>query len=97
MLTSTCAHYPVANGTASFEVGALCMTKPMPESSCEMSIVAKAAGVRNFAEMLTCNERGPAGQRSEIPVSAATSAGPKSGSAQRSFMTLRMRANSLSA
>jgi hypothetical protein len=26
------------------------MTNPMPESSCKMTIVAKAAGVRNFAE-----------------------------------------------
>jgi len=63
MLTSTCAHYRVANGIACFEVGARCMTKPMPESSCEMSIVAKAAGVRNFAEMLTCTERRPAFQK----------------------------------
>jgi hypothetical protein len=60
MLTSMGVHSPVANGTASFEVGARCMTKPMPESSCEMSIVAKATGVRNFAEMLTCTERRPA-------------------------------------
>ena len=61
MLTST--HYPVAKGTASFEVGARCMTKPTPESSCEMSIVAKAADVRNFAEMLTCTEKRPAFQK----------------------------------
>jgi hypothetical protein len=39
------------------------MTKPMPESSCKMSIVAKAAGVRNFSEMLTCTERRPAFQK----------------------------------
>ena len=39
MLSSMCAHCPAANGTASFEVGARRMTKPMPESSCEMSIV----------------------------------------------------------
>ena len=53
MLTSTCAHYPIANGTASFEVGARCMTKPMPEPSCEMSIVAKAAGTGNLAKRLS--------------------------------------------
>jgi hypothetical protein len=63
MLTSVSAHYPVANGTAFFEAGARCMTKPMPESSCEMSIVAKAAGVRNFSEMMTCTERRPAFQK----------------------------------
>jgi hypothetical protein len=56
MLTSRCARHPVANGTASFEAGARSMTKPMPESSHEMSIVAKPAGARNFAEMLTCTE-----------------------------------------
>ena len=56
MFTSTDARHPVAGGSPSFEVGTRCMTKPMPESSCEMSIVAKAAGVRNFAEMLTCTE-----------------------------------------
>lgn len=27
VLTSTCAHYPAANGTASFDVGAQCLTK----------------------------------------------------------------------
>jgi hypothetical protein len=61
MLTST--HHPVAKGSAPFEVGARCTTKPMPESSCEMSIVAKAASVRNFAETLTCTERRPAFQK----------------------------------
>ena len=63
MLTSTRAHYPVANGTAPFDVGSRCMTKPMPESSCKMSIVAKATGVRNFAEMLTGTDRRPAFQK----------------------------------
>jgi hypothetical protein len=63
MLTSACAHYPVANGTAPFEMGARCTTKPTPESSCEMRIVAKAAGVRNFAETLTCTERRAALQK----------------------------------
>jgi len=63
MLTSTGARHPVAGGTASFEVGARCTTKPMPESSCEMSIVAKAAGVRNLPERLTCTERRPAFQK----------------------------------
>ena len=57
MLTSTCTHYPVANGTASFEVGGRCMTKPMPESSGEMSIVAKAAGVGDLAERLVRSRR----------------------------------------
>jgi hypothetical protein len=63
MLTNAGTHYPLANGTASFEVGARCMTKPIPESSREMSIVAKAASVRDFAEMLTCTERSPAFQK----------------------------------
>jgi hypothetical protein len=40
MLTSMCAHCPAANGTAAFEVGARCVAKSMPGSSCEMSIVA---------------------------------------------------------
>jgi hypothetical protein len=39
------------------------MAKPMPKFSCEMSIVAKAAGVRNLAERLTCIERRPAIQK----------------------------------
>ena len=42
------AHYLGANAAASFEMGARCMAKPIPESSCEMDIVAKAAGVRDF-------------------------------------------------
>ena len=37
--------------------------QPIPESSCEMGIVAKAAGVRDFAEMLTCSVRRPACQQ----------------------------------
>jgi hypothetical protein len=44
-------------------MGARRTTEPTPESSCEMSIVAKAAGVRDFAEMLTRTERGPALQQ----------------------------------
>ena len=63
MLTSTGAHYSVANSTACFEMGARCMTKTLSESCGEMSIVAKAAGVRDFAEMLTRTERGPALQQ----------------------------------
>jgi hypothetical protein len=59
MLSSTRAHDPIANGTA----GARCMAKPIPEPSCEMGIVAKAAGVRDFAKMLTCTERRPAFQK----------------------------------
>jgi hypothetical protein len=39
------------------------MTEPIPKSSCEMGIVAKAAGVRDFTEMLTCTERRPAFQQ----------------------------------
>jgi hypothetical protein len=63
MLTSTGAHYPVATGTASFGVNSRRMTKPMLKFSCEMNIVAKAAGVRNLAERLTCMERRPAIQK----------------------------------
>ena len=63
MLTITRAHYPVADGIAPFDVGTRCVTKPMPESSCKMSIVAKAGGLRNFAEMLTCPDRCPAFQK----------------------------------
>jgi hypothetical protein len=39
------------------------MIKPMPESSCEMGIMAKAAGVRTFVEMLTCIVRRSAFQK----------------------------------
>ena len=39
------------------------MTKPIPESSCEMGIVTKSAGVRDFAEMLTCSVRPPVFQQ----------------------------------
>jgi hypothetical protein len=39
------------------------MTKPMPESFCKMSIIAKAAGIRNSAERLTCTEKRPAFQK----------------------------------
>ena len=63
MLSSAGAHYPGPNSTASLQVGARCVTKPIPESSCEMGIVAKAAGVRGFAEMLTCSVRRPACQQ----------------------------------
>jgi hypothetical protein len=63
MLINIGAHCRGADGPASFAVGARCMTKPIPESSCEMSIVAKAAGVRNFAEMLASAERRPAFQK----------------------------------
>ena len=63
MLTSTRAHHPLDTGTAPFDVGARCMTKPMPESSCKMRIVAKTAGVRDFAEMLTGTDRRPAFQK----------------------------------
>ena len=63
MLSSAGAHYPGPNGTASLQVGARCVTKPIPESSCKMGIVAKAAGVRDFAEMLTRTERRPAFQK----------------------------------
>jgi hypothetical protein len=38
------------------------MTKPLPESLGEMSVVAKAAGIRNLAQMLICTERRPASQ-----------------------------------
>ena len=63
MLSSAGAQYPGPNGTASFHVGARRMTEPIPESSCEMGVVAKAAGVRDFAEMLTCSVRRPACQQ----------------------------------
>jgi hypothetical protein len=57
MLTSTRAHYPVPNGTTPFDAGARCMTKPMPKLSCEVSIVAKATGVRDLAQRLVCSQR----------------------------------------
>ena len=63
MLTSTCALYPVANGTARFYVGARRVTEPMTKLSCEMSIVAEAAGIGDLAEMLTCADRCPAFQK----------------------------------
>ena len=63
MLTGRGLHCRVANESAAFDVGARRMTKPIPESSCEMGIVAKAAGVRDFAEMLTCSVRRPAFQQ----------------------------------
>ena len=63
MLSSAGAHYPGPSSTASLQVAARCVTKPTPESSCEMGIVAKAAGVRDFAEMLTCSARRPACQQ----------------------------------
>jgi hypothetical protein len=63
MLTITRAHYPVAGGIAPFDVGTRCVTKPTPKSSCKMSIVAKAGGLSNFAEMLTCPDRCPAFQK----------------------------------
>ena len=50
-------------GDRPFDMGARCMTKPMPKSSCKMSIIAKAAGIRNFAERLTCTEKRPAFQK----------------------------------
>ena len=40
MLTGTGEHYPGAISTTRFEMGTWGMTKPMPESSREMSIVA---------------------------------------------------------
>lgn len=61
MLTST--HYPAAQETVAFEMGAWCTTEPTPESSCEMGIIAKAAGISNFAEMLTCTDKRPAFQK----------------------------------
>ena len=57
MLASTCAPYPAANGTASFDVGAWGVTEPMTKLSCEVSIVAKAAGVRDLAQRLICSQR----------------------------------------
>ena len=63
MLGSAGSHYPGPNSTASLQVGARCVTKPMPESSCEMGIVAKAAGVSDLAEVLTCSVRRPACQQ----------------------------------
>ena len=56
MLT-TRARYPAANGTASFDVGAWGVTEPMTKLSCEVSIVAKAAGVRDLAQRLVCSQR----------------------------------------
>ena len=63
MLTGTGEHFPGAISTARFEMGTRGMTKSMPESSCEMGIVTKAAGVRDFAEMRTSTERRPASQK----------------------------------
>jgi hypothetical protein len=39
------------------------MTKTTPKLSCEMSVVAEAAGVRNLAERLTCIQRRAAIQK----------------------------------
>ena len=61
-------HYPVAKETAPFDMGARCMTKPTPESSRKMGIIAKYAGIRNFAEMLTCTEKHPAFQKLRGPI-----------------------------
>jgi hypothetical protein len=63
MLTGTGELYPGAISTTRFEMATRGMTKPIPESSCEMGIVAKAAGVRDFAEMLTFTERRPTFQK----------------------------------
>jgi hypothetical protein len=56
MLASTCAPYPAANGTASFDVGAGGVTEPTTKFPCEMSIVAKAAGVGDLAERLVSSQ-----------------------------------------
>jgi hypothetical protein len=52
-----------AQSTGARYVGSRRMTKPMPKFPREMSIVAKAAGVRNLAERLTRIERRPAIQK----------------------------------
>ena len=56
MLTSTCAPYPAANGTASFDVGAWGVTEPTTKLSREMGVVAKAAGVGDLTQGLLCSQ-----------------------------------------
>ena len=39
------------------------VTEPVTKLSCEMSVVAKTASIRNFAESLTCAQGRPALQK----------------------------------
>jgi hypothetical protein len=41
-------------------MGAWRVTEPMSKLSCEMGVVAKAAGVGDLAERLVCSQRCPA-------------------------------------
>src|ERR1700724_2253253 len=62
-LISTGAHRSVAGATMPSRVGAWHATKPMVKSSCEMGVVAKAAGVGDLDQRLTRSQRRPALQK----------------------------------
>jgi hypothetical protein len=62
-LSGSSAHRSIAGAAISCEVRTWCVTEPMAEFSCKMSVVAKAASVGDFAERLACAQQRSAMQK----------------------------------